>query len=94
VETEKPSAFATVNCKLYESAIALYELYFREIVTQVQINPIFRAKTRHYSHEYHHTRDNFAVQYKDWRIIIGELGLHSKVIEEEVTRRLTNDLKW
>jgi hypothetical protein len=34
------------------------------------------------------------VQYRDWRIRIGELDLHSKVIEEEVkTRRLHSGLK-
>jgi hypothetical protein len=33
------------------------------------------------------------MQYRDWRIRIGELGRHSKVIEEEVTTRLNSDLK-
>jgi RNA-binding protein YhbY len=32
------------------------------------------------------------VQYRDWRIRIGELGLHSKVTKE-VSRRLNSDLK-
>jgi hypothetical protein len=31
------------------------------------------------------------VQYRDWRIRIGESGPHSKVIEEEVTGRLNGD---
>jgi hypothetical protein len=33
------------------------------------------------------------VQYRDWKIIIEELGQYSKVVEEEVTRRLNSDLK-
>jgi hypothetical protein len=33
------------------------------------------------------------MQYRDRRIRIGELGWHSKVIEEEMTRRLHSDLK-
>jgi hypothetical protein len=34
-----------------------------------------------------------AVQYRDRRIRIGEFGRHSKVIEEEMKRRLHSDLK-
>jgi hypothetical protein len=44
VETENPSACATVNWKVCKSAIALYHLYLNvikgECVTKVLINPI------------------------------------------------------
>jgi hypothetical protein len=33
------------------------------------------------------------VQYRNWKIRIGELGWHSKVTEEEMTRKLQSDLK-
>jgi hypothetical protein len=52
VEKEDPNACATVNWKVYKSAIALYCLYLsvikRECVTKVLINPIIRTRTRHF----------------------------------------------
>jgi hypothetical protein len=51
VETENPSACATVNWNLCKSAIALHCLYLsvtrRECVTKLLINPIIRTRTRH-----------------------------------------------
>jgi hypothetical protein len=41
VETENPSACATVNCKLCKSVIGCIK---REIVTEVPINPITRTR--------------------------------------------------
>jgi hypothetical protein len=62
VETENPSACATVNWKVCISAIALYYLHVSvircECVTQLQINPIIRTSTRHVSGVYHPTRHN------------------------------------
>jgi hypothetical protein len=34
------------------------------------------------------------MQYRDLRIRIGDLGRHSEVIEEEISRRLHSDLKY
>jgi hypothetical protein len=52
VETENPSACATVNLKVCKSAITPYCLYLtvikRECVTEVLINPTIRTRTRHF----------------------------------------------
>jgi hypothetical protein len=52
VETENPSACATVGCKACKSAIALYCLYLsvikRECVTEMLINPISQTRIRHF----------------------------------------------
>jgi hypothetical protein len=52
IESENPSACATVNWKVCKSAIALYCLYLnvikRECVTEVLINPNIRNRTRHF----------------------------------------------
>jgi hypothetical protein len=62
VETQNPSTCATVDWKVRKSAIALHCLYLsvikRECVTEVLINPVIRARTRHSRHAYHTTRDN------------------------------------
>jgi hypothetical protein len=63
VETENPSACATVNWKFCKSAIALYGLWVQPVLTiiesdrKVLINPIIRSRTRYYRHAYPHTRD-------------------------------------
>jgi hypothetical protein len=52
VETENPSACATVNWKDFKLAIVLYCLYLsvikRDCVTKVLINPIIRTITRRF----------------------------------------------
>jgi hypothetical protein len=52
VETENPSACATVNWNVCKSAIELYYLYLsainRECLTEVLINQIIRTGTRHF----------------------------------------------
>jgi phosphoenolpyruvate carboxylase len=53
VKTDNPSACAAVNWKVCKSAIAR----LRELVTEVQINPIIRTGTRHFRHAYHPTSD-------------------------------------
>jgi hypothetical protein len=62
VETENPSACATVCCKWYKLVIALYCLYVsvirREFVIQLLINPIIRTVTRLISGVYQSTRHN------------------------------------
>jgi hypothetical protein len=54
VETENPSACATVKCKVFKSAIALYGLYClyvsvikRACVTKLLINSIIRTRNHH-----------------------------------------------
>jgi hypothetical protein len=63
VERENHSACATVNWKVYKSAMALYGLYVNVIkgvcVTKVLVNPIIRTRTRLIGLVYHHTRDIF-----------------------------------
>jgi hypothetical protein len=60
VEREFPSACATVSWKVCKSAIALCCLYFnlfkRECVTKVLINPIIRTRTRLIRRVYQPTR--------------------------------------
>jgi hypothetical protein len=46
VETENPSACATVNCNWCEGEIALCYLCKCNYVTQLLINPIIRTRTR------------------------------------------------
>jgi hypothetical protein len=62
VETENPNACATVNSKVFKSAIALYCLYLsvikRECVTEVLINSIIRSRTVHFRRMCHPTHDN------------------------------------
>jgi hypothetical protein len=58
VETENPSACATVNWKVSKSAIALYLSMIKELVTKVLINPIIRTRTRYFRQAYTPTRDN------------------------------------
>jgi hypothetical protein len=48
VKTNNTSACATVNYKVCKSAIALYWMWLRQIVTKVLINPIIRTGTRHF----------------------------------------------
>jgi hypothetical protein len=43
---------------LCKSAIALYCVWLKELVTEVPINKIIRTRTRHFRHAYHPTRDN------------------------------------
>jgi hypothetical protein len=64
MKTENPSARATVNRKLCKPAIALYQLYSREIITEVQKNPITRIRTRYFHHAYPPTHD----------ILVSEVG--------------------
>jgi hypothetical protein len=63
VQTENPSACATLNWKVRKSGIALYGLKVR-IVTEVSINPIIRIRTRYYRHAYPPTRE----------ILVSEVG--------------------
>jgi hypothetical protein len=60
METENPSACATVDCKLCKSAIALYCLYLREIV-----NPIIRTRSCYFRHAYPPTSENIKRDYSD-----------------------------
>jgi hypothetical protein len=73
VETENPSAWATVKWKVCKSATVLYCLYLsvikRECVTEVLINPIIRTRTRHSRHAYYPARDNMHSE-QSYKIIL------------------------
>jgi hypothetical protein len=60
VETENPSACATVNCKVCKSAIALYLNVIKRTSNQ-SANPIIPTRNRHFSHVYHPTCDNILI---------------------------------
>jgi hypothetical protein len=70
VETENPSACATVNCNWCKGEIVLCYLYVNviksECVTQLIINPIIQTRTCLISGIYHHTCHNmFSWEYTD-----------------------------
>jgi hypothetical protein len=58
METENPSVRPEGNWKVCTSAIGLYWLYLRDIVTEVTKSAITRFKTRYFCHAYLPTRDS------------------------------------
>jgi hypothetical protein len=61
VKTGNPSAYATADCKVCKSAIALVIVITRESVTEVLIKPIIQTITRYFRHAYHLTRASMSV---------------------------------
>jgi hypothetical protein len=49
VKAEDPSACVMVSCRLCQSAIALYFVCLKELVTEVPINPVIRNSIHNYS---------------------------------------------
>jgi hypothetical protein len=88
VKTEVPGSCETVNCKLCKSAIALYCVLLRELVTKILINSIIRTRTRHFCHAYHPTCENTQAKIFQYFLLLKYKYLSPDIVQITMSTRV------